>query len=207
MKKAKFLFALFCLVNSVLLCQQTGLSCVIKSGKTTYKKGEVPHISIEIKNNTDSTIQLVKTLDGSEVRWRYPYAYFKIEMVNDTSYHPALVLRCGNYDGIDSDDFVEVKPGGSFDPYKNQTSVYYDYAISDKRNFERKGKYKITFYYSTNEPDFKKWIGNSDQSWRLYDRSGNVIASKKPEYDQMVKLFSKVPKVELVSNELIIEIK
>jgi hypothetical protein len=189
------------------LAQTTGLTCTIKPDKAVYKKGEVPRISIAIKNNTDSTIQLVKTMDGSEARWRYPYAYFKIELIGDTSYHVQPMIRCGNYDGIDSADFVQVKPGGSFDPYKNQTSVYHDYTISDKRNFERKGKYKITFYYSTNEPDFKKWVGRSDQSWSLYDRSGNVNADKKAEYEKLLQLFAKVPLAELVSNELIIEIK
>lgn len=191
------------------------LSCSIKSDKLIYKarkikKGKVPIITVEIKNNTDSIVNLVKTLDGSNRRIRFPYAYFKIEIINDTAYRTQDYSYCGNYDGIDTNDFVKVLPGKTFSSYDNQTPVYADYTIYDRKNYVKKGKYKITFYYSTNEPDFKKWMGDpyAGQRKGWFDRkTGKVLPEYKDKYSDLILLFNKVPKMELISNELIIEVK
>lgn len=196
---------IFLSLKFVLLGQT--LPCSIKTNKTIYKKGEVPSISVEIKNNTDSTIRLVKALDKSRIQKRFPYAYFKIEMVSDTSYKMRTYGECGNWDNIDSTDFIEVKPNETFDPYKYQSPVYYDYAIKDPRNFEKTGKYKITFYYSTNESHIAEWLGDH-QSKNWFDWNKHIyLPGKEREFNKLIALLKLVPKVELVSNELIIEIK
>ncbi|MDO9187078.1 MAG: hypothetical protein Q7W13_13775 [Bacteroidia bacterium] len=208
MKSISLVIAL--LFITVLLNGQ-GVVCFIKSDKATYKKGELPIIKVEIKNNTDSTIQLVKTLDYSAFKVRFPPAYFKIEKIADTSYKIITYEReCGNYDGIDSADFVEVKKGETFDPFSNQTPVYSDFKMKDKRNFAKKGKYKINFYYSTNETNFKKWMGDAyaGQVRNWIDRkTGEAVPEREIEYSKLLKLFSKVPKLDIVSNEIVIEIK
>ena len=166
----------------------------------------MPSITVSIKNNTDSTIQLVKALDGSNVRWRFPYAYFKIEKISDTTYKARWYKRCGNYDAIKSADFIKIESGSSFNPY-TPGSVYSDYTISDKRNFEREGKYRITFYYSTNETDFKKWLGDYNGVNFYFDNKIVLKSERKEEYQKLLDLFTKVPKMDIVSNELIIEIE
>ena len=187
--------------------QSENITCTIKSDKATYKTGDTPKIIIEIKNNTDSSFYLVKVLDASYRQSRYPYSYFTIEKVNDTTYKTRQVIGCGNEDGIDTADFVMVKPSETFDPYKNQTIVYWDPVIWDPRNFEEKGKYKITYYYSTNEMDFKKWMGwDMNSSW--FDWQTKEIKPKlKDTYERLINYFEKLPKVDLVSNEIVIKIK
>jgi len=186
------------------------LSCTIIAEKSIIKKGQAPKITVEIKNNTDSTILLVKTLDASNMQWRFPYVYFRIERLGDKSYKMEDFERCGNFDEIDSADFVEVKRGETFDPYKNQSQVYADHRVSNPCNYAKKGKYKITFYYSTNQQDFKQWMGDryAGQVRKWFDgKTGKIKPEKEAEYNRLLELFKYVPKIDLVSNELIIEVK
>jgi len=177
-------------------------NCVLTPDKESYNLGETPNITVEIKNNSKKPAYLVRALDGSECKWRFPYAYFTISKIGDTSYKTRSYGRCGNMDEINSRDFVEVKPRASFNPYR-QTSpnsdgenIYaYDFKLKDKNNFLEPGKYLITFFYSTMETDFSKWRG------RL------AGALKDEEYKKMVSLFSKVVHQEIRSNALTLEIK
>lgn len=199
-------------VAFLLLVQKSNgqtLSCIIKSDKTIYKKRETPKITLEIKNNSDSTIYLVKILDGSYRKTRFPYSYYKIEKLADTSYKARQIIGCGNEDGIDLTDFVEVKPNEKFDPYKDMSPPYTNILmeVNDPANFEKKGKYKITYFYSTNQTEFKKWMGfDMNRSWFDW-QTKEIKPDKKETYNKLLLLFEKVPKVDLVSNDIIIEIK
>lgn len=173
------------------------LICTIQSEKPAYMAGQVPKITIGIKNNTDSTIYLVKSLDASSHKWRYPYAYYKIELVGDTSYLIDKHVMCGNYNDIKIEDFFEVKSGEIFDPYRSH--AFTDHSIENERNFVKRGKYRITFYYSTNQTGFKYWLGDAGLA--------GLKKEKIPEYEKMLDLFKKVPKVELESNAVFVEIK
>ena len=133
------------------------IACSISSDSSSYQKGHAPKITVEMKNNSESSIQLVKSLDGSAERMRSPFAYFKIEKIGDTSYKVERYPRCGNINGLDTTDFVTVNPGEIFNPYyPSKGGIFSDHKINDGTNFIKTGKYKITFHYSTNEPDFFK---------------------------------------------------
>ncbi|MDQ3112456.1 MAG: hypothetical protein M3R17_21445 [Bacteroidota bacterium] len=189
--------------------QMGNISCTLTADKHVYSLEEAPELSVTIKNNSDSVVQFVKALDGSGSRLRFPHAYFKIEMPSDPSYQITTFIQRPDYDAISSDDFVEVRQGETFDPYKSQSGVYSDRPVYDSGNFTKPGTYLITFYYITDEPDFKKWLGNSSQvKSRWFDNSsGNIKAEKQKEYDELLDLFSKVPKVILMSDEVKIEIQ
>jgi hypothetical protein len=175
-------------------------SCSISSDKKIYRQGEIPKILVGITNDSNATVYLVKVSDGSELKWRYPYAYFEIFKIGDTAFKPKFYGRCGNVDDITTASFFEVQPHAIFNPYKidftdRPDNIYsYDFRMYDSGNFSAPGKYLIRFYYSTNETNFKKWRG------RMYKEPG------KEDYETMIRLFSKVPKIELVSNDLIVEV-
>lgn len=189
------LILLFLPISS--LGQKSKIFCTLTSEKTVYCLGELPKISVNIKNATDSVIELVKSLDGSTFNLRYPYAYFKIENMTDSLQEHKSLELCGNTNPIRLTDFVKVMQGDSFDPLKDSFDKLYP------GNFPKRGKYKVTFYYSTNECDLLKWMGDEG-----YDYSKNEIAApKKAAYEQLLRLFAKVPRVELISNTLIITIK
>jgi hypothetical protein len=201
---------IFLMLTVLVLGQTPRLICNIKTDKYIYKKGTVPTITVEIKNNTDSAIYLVKSLDGSSSQMRFPYAYFEIQKLSDTSYRQDKSRYCGNYDEIDTSDFVEVTPDATFDPSISQSRFYTDYSMKNIKNFEKKGKYKIIYHYSTNETRFIKWMGDpyAGQARRWFDeKTGKIKSEHEREYNRLLELFKLVPKTELVSNELIIEVK
>lgn len=176
--------------------------CIISADKEIYQPGEIPRIIVEIKNNSTEPLLLAKALDGSDIKWRFPYAFFTIIKIADTSYTTHFPGRCGNLNDIRPDDFVEVKPHSTFYPYQvhyptRPDNIYaFDYRFTDPVNFSRPGKYLVRFYYSTREDDFKKWRG------RFYGREPDPIV-----YQEMLGLFAKVSKLEIESNKLIIEVK
>lgn len=176
--------------------------CIISADKEIYRPGEMPRFIVEIKNNSTEPLLLAKVLDGSDLKWRFPYAFFTITRIGDTSYTTQFPGRCGNLDDIRPDDFVEVKPNSTFYPYQvhfptRPDNIYaYDYKFVDPVNFSQPGQYLVRFYYSTREDDFKNWRG------RFYGREPDPVV-----YQNMLYLFSKRSKLELVSNKLIIEVQ
>ncbi len=175
-------------------------SCIITSDKKNYLYGEVPKIIVAIKNNSNKPICLVNALDGSDVKWRFPHAYFAIAKVKDTTYQTKIYARCRNTNEITAKDFVELKPDSTFNPYKihfpyRPDNIYaFDYKIMDTSNFSAPGKYLISFYYSTNEIDFSKWTGGFSSKFGV------------GVYENMLKLFANVPKIEISSNVLEIDV-
>ena len=94
--------------------------------------------------------------------------------------------------------------------YNKENQVFSDYNFYNRKNFEQKGKYKITFFYSTNQADFKYWMGDpySGQGKKWFDsRTKEVLPKYKDEYEKLLLMFRKVPKLELKSNVITIEVK
>ncbi|GAA4504770.1 hypothetical protein GCM10023172_31600 [Hymenobacter ginsengisoli] len=186
--------------------QTPGITCSLSSDRTAYKLGEIPQFTIRIHNGSDSTVQFVKTLDASDIQWRYPYSYYEVNRVPSGPLGKTKdrMVRCGNMDGISLTDFVVVAPGQAFNPYENQSAVYTLSSVPSAAEFSKEGRYRIIYHYATNEPDFRKWLG--DIAWAWFDPQTNQIyPSHQAQYQQLIALFAKVPKVNLVSNELTID--
>jgi hypothetical protein len=188
--------------------QTSGITCSLSADKASYKAGEVPLFTVRIRNERDSTVQFVKVLDASDVQWRYPYSYYEVSRIPGRKSAKAshMVVRCGNMDGISTADFVATAPGQDFNPYKDQSEVYTAASMPSAGDFSKKGYYRVVYHYATNEPDFRKWMGDMAATWFDW-QTGLISPTKKEEYQQLVALFAKVPKVSLVSNELIVEFK
>ena len=183
-------------ILSILVCTSLGLNssdlmspksfeCVISSLKKTYSIGETPQITVSIKNKTKKDVYLIGSLDGSEEKWRSPLCYFEIDSPGKRK--APTVGRCGNMNSLKETDFVWVKSGETFNPY--QEGFFSSYEIARVENFQKTGRYKITFFYSIKSVDMATYFG---------DDNG---ASKKA----IKKLFAQVPHFELKSNTIEIE--
>jgi hypothetical protein len=188
--------------------QANGITCTLSADKASYKAGEVPRFTVRIRNERDSTIQFVKVLDGSDMQWRYPYSYYEVgKLAGRKSAKPKQVLIiCGNMDGISATDFVATAPGQQFNPYQDQSAVYTAAAMPSASDFSKRGRYRVVYHYATNEPDFRKWMGDMATEWFDW-QTGLISPSKKERYEQLETLFAKVPKLNLVSNELLLKFK
>ena len=171
------------------LTKTATLTCTLKSDKTKYKIGELPDLRVEIVNNTGEDIYLIGSLDGSDVKWRMPYCYFTIQKPKPDTIQ---VARCRNMNPLRNEDFVLVKTGQKFNPYKNVDpyGFFTDYTITNNETFKNPGVYKIQFHYSTNSHDLAKFLGD------------RLPKADSTDSLKLSSLFNKVLKVDIVSNEI-----
>lgn len=174
--------------------RRASLSCTISTDKATYKVGELPRIKVEIRNLTGKDIYLVRSLDKSECRHRYPHCYYEVTDFDGTS-HTAVFQ--GSYPSpIGPDDFVRVPAGAAFDPVAHlKHGGLWRYYPHTRTAFWRPGKYRIRFTYSSDNPDLDAWWGG------LRGRMG-----REDEWvAEIRRLFGQVPKTTVRSNEVTVE--
>lgn len=170
------------------------IRCVLRMDKEVYKVGELPKLEVMIYNDTKDDVYLIGSLDGSDVKWRYPYCYYTIERPGPGKTN---MQRCGNMNTLRVEDFRLVKAGQAFNPYKSidNYGFFSDYTTTNPATFKTPGTYKIKFHYSTNAQSIKEFMGD-----RPYHR----------DYSDSVKidsLFKATPKIELTSNEVVFKIE
>ncbi len=117
-----------------------------------------------------------------------PYCYFTItkpqkDSVRDTG-------RCGNMNSLRSKNFVLVKSNGEFNPYDSfeKRGYFSSYEIGRTEHFKTEGKYQIQFHYSTDYDSLEQFAGD------YYDTT-------------LISFFKKIPKIQISSNIIEIEIK
>lgn len=173
------------------------IECKLSSKEETYNKGELPEFNVELINKGKEKIYLLGSLDGSDRKLRYPYCYFEIEKPLKDSI--SQFQGCGTLNLLREKDFQEVLPGESFDPYKEIDSQGYfpSNEIENKEHFKNKGKYLITFYYSTKSKNLQEYDGFLDYK---YSREEKIVKKK------LKSLLRQVPKINLKSNTIELEI-
>jgi hypothetical protein len=131
--------------------------CKLASLKDKYRIGDQPEISARIINNTEKPIYLVKGLDGSERKARFPHTYYTVSGI-EGGLPETLFGYCGVLNPLLTEDFVRVEPRNDFDPYK-----HYIFSKAGKlahSRFVKAGTYTFKFHYSTENGDIKDWRGS-----------------------------------------------
>jgi len=165
------------------------LTCILVSDKAIYKIGDLPKLKVEISNIGKRDIYLIGSLDGSNVRGRFPYCYYS---VGKPKADEILLGGCGNMNTLRIEDFILVKKGQKFNPYKNfdNHKFFNDYTITNFETFKNPGLYKIKFHYSTNSQNLIDFWGDKGLT---YSESDSL---------KIASLFNQVPKVDIESNEI-----
>lgn len=153
----------------------------------------IPAITVVLTNQTGGDVYLVGSLDGSDARMRYPHCYFEV-IGPDGKPADGEHSRCGNMNYLREGDFVRVPPGAKFDPYHGAAGYP---AFTTQQilpyTFRAPGKYRIRFLYSTASAIIADWAG---------DRWHGVA-----EDQRLTELLRLVPKVEVTSNEVVVEVE
>ena len=176
------------------LTNSANLKCILTSDKSVYKVGELPKFKVDILNNSKEDIYLIGSLDGSDVKWRFPYCYYSIDRPKpDTT----RLARCGNMNTLRVADFKLVKAGEKFDPYESIDGYGFfgDYTTLNEATFKTPGIYKLKFHYSTNSQNISDFMG--DRPFRRDQMDSITIDG----------FFKKVPKFDITSNEIEIRIE
>jgi len=182
------------------------ITCTLEA-KGPWYVGEKPPLSVKLWNHTDQTVPMVGCLDGSGVKWRYPYCYFKVIGPNGRKKTEG-VLRCGFMNPLAVKDFRKITPGKSFDPmgrgyFCPMEICYYEY--------KRVGIYHFRFYYSSVGNNIQDWHGATKMDNKNIPKNsgifGTVVMERKEPAPTIQDLFQKTPKIRIRSNELSIELR
>lgn len=174
------------------------LTCTIRS-EPTCELGQVPAISVEIANWTEGEIYLIGSLDGSDLKWRYPLCYFEV-IGPDGKPAKNGVARCGNMNTIRENDFVKVPRGGKFNPYqKIDDHGFFGTSLMVPATFQAEGEYRIRYVYSTDNADAKCWLGDVRGSVAEMLNTGGT-------HENVVRLLAQVPKTTVSSNEITVKV-
>lgn len=194
----KFLLSIAIILTMFASTQRSAIStefrCLLTCDKEVYKVGELPKLTLKIYNDTKEDVYFIGSLDGSDVKWRFPYCYYTID---GPEVKKIKLQRCGNMNTLRVEDFRLVKPGQAFAPYESidMYGFFKDYITTNKETFKTPGIYKIQFHYSSNSSDINKFMGSKSFN-RDYTDSLKIDS-----------LFKAVPRVDLVSNEIIFRVE
>lgn len=171
----------------------TELRCVLTADKKVYKIGELPKLTVKIYNDSKENIYLIGSLDGSDVKWRYPYCYYSIDRPKSVE---TKLQRCGNINSLRLQDFKLIQAEQEFNPYESidDYGFFTDYTTTNTETFKNPGVYKIKFHYSTKSQDINQFMG--DKPFRN-DPTDSL---------RLDSMFRKVPRIELTSNEIVIKV-
>ena len=81
---------------------------MLTSDKEVYKVGELPKLTVKIYNDSKEDIYLIGSLDGSDVKWRFPYCYYSIDRPKSVQ---TKLQRCGNMNTLRLHDFKLIHAG------------------------------------------------------------------------------------------------
>ncbi len=162
------------------------LNCTIR-GQATCELGSAPKVTVAITNQSDTDVFLVRSLDGSQDRARYPYSYFEVIGPDGKSTVHEFIREDPFANGLRENDFVKVPPGGTFDPHDHGHGVVPAIQLHPS-TFGKAQEYRIRFVYSTKSDNIVEWRGDD---W-------NRLAAD--EKLKVVDMLRRVPKVEVTSN-------
>ena len=155
------------------------LVATIRSPRFLRVGDAVPTFVVRIENRSDEPVVLVRSVDGSD-SFKSPRVTISIEgPPGGFAVRPSV--RCGNTNGVSTEDFVTVESGEEFDPY---ASGWWGSNLR-QGSFAKAGTYTATFRYSTMNPDARAWMS---EPW-----SGNELPGTYRD------LLAQVPYVELTA--------
>jgi len=145
--------------------------CKLAPLRDRYRVGDQPEISARIINGTEKAVYLVRSLDGSERKARFPHVYYSVSGTEGGLSETQFGI-CGTLNPLLTEDFVRVEPGNDFDPYK-----HYEPGKLVHFRFVKAGSYTFKFHYYTENGDIKDWRGSVRETpaevnelWRKFAR-------------------------------------
>jgi hypothetical protein len=162
----------------------------LQSDQSTIDVSEPIRLRVNITNRTTDEVLAVGCLDGSHHGWRWPVVRITLRDSSGQIVSDKPGARCGNMDPLKSNDFVRLKPGQSFGPFRRAYDSFDgSFELSAPKT---PGKYELTFTYDTR-------LETPSKSQRLH---GDATPTAK-----LLAMVERVPKGEFTSNVLAIEVK
>jgi len=133
------------------------LSVVLEGGA---KLGQNTFFKVRIRNISIREVDVVPSLDGSDVGWRYPLFTARLWGPDGK---PILVDvgRCGNCNGLSKANVVALKPDEEFDPLAGESFLGHTYLTDWTPKQVGKHRLVLTVDYSATDP--AEWNGSEER--------------------------------------------
>lgn len=136
------------------------LKLIVTSNAKSYKPGDKLDLTIRVRNVSPAKVQVVGSLDGSYLGSRFPRYTAQILDGSGAECTFDFGKRCGNMNALREKDFVELAPGGEFDPYmKVDDYGFFGHHALTGWTIPKAGKYTLVFTADFSEADPGKWDG------------------------------------------------
>ena len=138
-------------------------SIKLTSDSLSYQLGQIPNLNVHLINTANDTINFITSLDGSADSSRFPYTGFIISRNDTLVGKTEKITKCGNLDGINKQALFTLYPNQKLDITENTIYVYQDFKVKAPETWNKKGTYKVKYYYSNDNDSLSNWLGwNSD---------------------------------------------
>lgn len=137
-------------ITALAIQAQSGLTLSVTADKTTVPIGTLPKLEIKLTNGSSKPITLVRNLDGSEDKMRYPKIF--AETRSTKGWMHTQVGRCGNTNNLELANFFELAAGKTW-------TVEHFYWDRLKPLFEKPGMVSLRVVLDTQSSDFEHWKG------------------------------------------------
>ena len=168
------------------------VSIIMTLDKETYAFGELPKAKVVLKNESDENVVLARSLDGSEVGWRFPKCGIEVFDENKEKVQLGGIARCGNMNTLRDGDFVELEPGETLTLAEN-AGFYAFYQLSQKP-----GTHWVRYSYATSSGGVEKYFGDERMMpGHKVDPALREMAARIPE----ISVMSEMVKVVVLPKE------
>lgn len=149
---------------------------------------KIPRINVRLRNISDEEQAVVRSVDASDVGWRYPkYACEILDAVGKPETDGQRRYRCGNCNVLKSNDVKILKPGEEFDPFGPGS---FDQSTLRSWKPHRAGVYTVRIVCDFSSSDPAEWNGRIERAevdpesvWELIRRVPKVKLEAKLEID------------------------
>ena len=152
----------------------SNVSITMTLDKETCDFGQLPKAKVVLKNEGDVKVVLARSLDGSEVGWRFPKCGIEVFDENKEAVQLGGMARCGNMSMLQEGDFVELAPGETL-VLAESAGHFSFYQLSQKP-----GTYWVRYSYATSSGGVEKYYGDERMTegfkvdWKLRELAERI---------------------------------
>ena len=133
--------------------QAAPIAIVVVTSRTKIARGEPLPLAFYAVNRTARSLSVLRSLDASDVGWRYPKIDIEIRDQAGREVEGPMMGRCGLVNPLAAADFVELASGERADLFGE--GAFGHYKLHDTSHLAR-GRYTVTLHYDLRFTDAER---------------------------------------------------
>ena len=159
--------------------QATPIEIVVVASKTKIARGEPLPLSFNAVNRSPRRVEVLRSLDASDMGWRYPKLDIEIRDASGRLVADPTIGRCGLVNPLGDSDFVELAPGARVDLFGEGAFGHYKL---QQTNQLASGRYTVTLHYDLrfDAPERMRYLVDDARIRARVDRLPKGLYSSPP---------------------------